>query len=239
MARWSTTMSAPRWSARALECASAKALGLCQTSSAGGAYSSRARAWADGDVRLRGPPLPGGHRRPLRRRWRRPAPSPPPRRPRRRWREVASGGTSISSVVSRISPSWSALVPIVKGRAVQRAKVPRQAGSRGGQVIRCETHGASADFRARGAPLGGARHHALSARDPEQRLSERACGTTVRLSICAGQRSKVGIERTGSGGRMFGGAIHVQEERPPVRERCPYRLRGSSDAPRRPWATPG
>jgi len=238
MARWSTTMSAPRWSARALECASAKALGLCQTSSAGGVYST-ARAWADGDVRLRGPPLPGGHRRPLRRRWRRPAPSPPPRRPRRRWREVASGGTSISSVVSRISPSWSALVPIVKGRAVQRAKVPRQAGSRGGQVIRCETHGASADFRARGAPLGGARHHALSARDPEQRLSERACGTTVRLSICAGQRSKVGIERTGSGGRMFGGAIHVQEERPPVRERCPYRLRGSSDAPRRPWATPG
>jgi hypothetical protein len=34
-------------------------------------------------------------------------------------------------------------------------------------------------------------------------------------------------------------AIHVREERPPVRGRCPDPLRGSSDAPRRPWATPG
>lgn len=50
--------------------------------------------------------------------------------------------------------------------------------------------------------------------------------TAVRLSICAGQRSKVGIEKTGSGARMFGGAIHIREERPPMRGRCPYRLRG-------------
>ena len=124
------TMSAPRWSARALECASAKALGLCQTSSAGGVYSPRARAWADGDVRLRGPRLPGGYRRPLRRRWRRPAPSPPPRRPRRRWRGVAGGGDfnficCLQDLSVLVRPGADG-----EGRAVQRPKVPRQAGSR-------------------------------------------------------------------------------------------------------------
>ena len=76
----------------------------------------------------------------------------------------------------------------------------------------------------RGRSSQWARHHALNARDPEQCLSERACETTVRLSICAGQRSKAGIEKTGSGARTFGGAIHVREEWLPVRGRCPYRL---------------
>ena len=194
------TMSAPRWSARALECASAKALGLCQTSSAGGVYSPRARAWADGDVRLRGPRLPGGYRRPLRRRWRRPAPSPPPRRPRRRWRGVAGGGTSISSVVSRISLSWSALVPMVKGARFSARKCrDRQAAGWTGHPVRNA-------WGECGFPRGGrssrwARHHALSARDPEQLpvgACVRDCCSTVylRWSEIKGGHRKDRIRRT-------------------------------------------
>ena len=42
----------------------------------------------------------------------------------------------------------------------------------------------------------------------------------------------MGIEKTGSGARMFGGAIHVREERPPVRGRCPSSARLIGCAPK-------
>ena len=111
-----------------------------------------------------------------------------------------------------------------EGRAVQRAKVPRQAGRGVDRSFGAKRVGRVRISAQRGRSSQWARHHALNARDPEQCLSERACETTVRLSICAGQRSKAGIEKTGSGARTFGGAIHVREEWLPVRGRCPYRL---------------
>jgi hypothetical protein len=122
------TMSAPRWSARALECASAKALGLCQTSSAGGCTRRG---------RVRGPMVMsasvgrgcrgviGGH-------------SDDGGGDQRRARhhgahgadgvELRAGGLQFHL----LSPGSLCLGPSGadgEGRAVQRAKVPRQAGS--------------------------------------------------------------------------------------------------------------
>jgi hypothetical protein len=109
---------------------------------------------------------------------------------------------------------------MVKGRAVQRAKVPRQAGSRGGQVIRCETHGASADFRAGPSSRWG------PPSCPECAGSGTAPVGACMRDYCSNvylRRSEIkgGHRKTGSGARIFGGAIHVREETPRCGEGAP------------------